>query len=454
MPEGPANKTGVTSLKDMALAKLVEDLLSTPRPDLGLLDAPMRTPNFRESLTDHLYMVRDRLLNAPGAPAILRAAFAGQTFLDWARFPGLPPATITAAAQGPELKDAQGLALCPDWSSTSPSDLAEAICAFPQLRDLYLMELPGRPSDGPIGEFYIALAANPRCPKAKIWLSAAASRALNQRFWLPTDAAFSPPPSFPILQLVVVRHSTMSHFPLYTYHYLADGFLTPTRFASGLLGFLGRHQGWQSRPAWSLFLSQVLACAASNFDDAPPAEVSPLPAETYTVSKRSYHNSAFRDCYTKMRDLVPGTWTVLLYTTDVPDQPPPCNFDFQLAFIRAKNAVIKANPRDQTPFGPDDVEVLDLAGFLRAVAPDVDFAALERKLAWLDELRDIDEILNDTPTRPRLSQTPMDGQTACDLLKEAIGNLPKVYDAYRQSMNELRPDEAWYPELNLEPVEG
>jgi hypothetical protein len=456
---------GGASLKDLAMAKLVQTMLSSAQPDLSLLEGLDEIPTFRKSLRDHLYAVKDGVSSAPGAPDLLRAAFAGETFLDWTRFLGIAPETIMAALQGPELKDTTGLALCPDWSCTAASDLARAICTLPQLRDLYVMEFPGRASEGPIGELYIALAANARCPTGHIFLSGAASCAFKERLWLPTDEPFSPMPSFPISQLLVVGENpipSQSMIPVVYYYYLGDAFLTPLRFVDGLIRFLGCTLGSQMRSesSWSLPAAYLFPCAAPTLDDDFAVSISPLSAETFTIAKRSYQSSAFSGCFAKMRDLAPDTWTALVHVTDPTTSRPGRRINFfQCAFIRSKNGPIKADPSNPTPFGPDDLEILDLESFLQATAPDADIQKFESRLNLFEELaRAQASFLNyvgpptDPPPGPRLLRTRMDGDTAYKLVKQAIDNLPNVHLRYQISMTDLAPQAFWYPELELKPV--
>ncbi|KAG7293677.1 hypothetical protein NEMBOFW57_003732 [Staphylotrichum longicolle] len=138
-PSAPTDKTqddtlkhtGGASLRDQALAKLVQSMLSTPQENMGLLDEPMRFPGFQGALRNQLFTVKDELFQSAAAPGLLRAAWAGETLLDWSRFDGLSPETMMAALQGPELNDARELILCPNWSNTTPLALAQAICSFP-----------------------------------------------------------------------------------------------------------------------------------------------------------------------------------------------------------------------------------------------------------------------------------------------------------------------------------
>ncbi|KAL2133277.1 hypothetical protein VTI74DRAFT_2620 [Chaetomium olivicolor] len=476
MPRPMTGLTGGASLRDQALAKLLQSLLISEQSDTSLLNAPLRIPNFRADLREHLYGLKDRLLKSPIAPELLRAAFAGESHVDLAAFPGLAPETIISMAQGSDFEGACTLSLCPDWSNTEPIALARAICSFPHLKDVYVMELPGRASEGPMGELYKALAADSRCPTGKLFLAGAASRSIKYRMWLPTAEPFTPPPSYPILQLLVI-HRRWPYWdiepegPRVYYFHLADAFLTPTKLANGLVRVLARHLVVENETIWSQSVSHHFSWAAPTFDDPSALEISTLPAETFAVAKRQYSTSIFKGCFTKMRDLLPGTWTVLvdvdftrhlsprLLANPLLGNTSPQSF-FQCAFVRPRNGItIPADPKNPTAseFGPQDLEVLDFEGFLRATAPNANLEGLNRQLAWLEErglsLLDDDDVVARTRGN-RLSRTPMEPARACELLKQAINRLPVVHKWYRESDWQLPADEKWYPELDLSPTMG
>lgn len=475
-PEEPATGlTGGASLRDQALAKVLQSLLTSEEPDVSLLDAPLSIPSFKKDLQLHLYNLKDGLVrpDLPIAAELLRAAFAGETSLDLARFPGLAPETILALAQGLGFEGARSLSLCPDWNSTEPAALAQAICAFPHLQDLYVMELPGRESEGPIGALYQALAAHPRCPSGRILLAGAASRAIKQRMWLPTAEPFVPPPSHPLLQMMVLYQTYPYHTygtenlpPLYYFH-LADAFLTPTRFANGLMRILTSQLAIEDESVWSRSVAHHLTLASSTFSNPSALEINPLPAETYTLAKRQFSRSDFKQCSTKMRDLLPGTWTVLVdvgwtQNGDIEFSAAsrrllglPQSF-FQVAFVRPREGVtIIADPDAAQAFGPDDIEVVDLEGFLGATAPRVDLEGLHRQLERFEERgrSDIDDADTVAVARgSRLSRTPMEPARACELLRQAIARLPEIRRWYRRTNRwGLEDDEKWYPELDLGP---
>ncbi|KAK4041832.1 hypothetical protein C8A01DRAFT_34084 [Parachaetomium inaequale] len=444
--EVSSKETGGASLRDQALAKLVQTMLSSAQEDISLLDEPMRIPDFKNVLRDRLYALKDDLIESPGASVLLRAAFAGETFIDWARFPGLSPETIMTALQGPELMDARELSLCPDWSSTTPSGLAQAICAFPRLQRLYLMESPARADEGPVGKLYMALAAHPRCPSRKIFLSGAASSAIRRQLWLPTAEPFCPPPCFPILQLIVTGH-TLQYSDVYYFH-LADAFLTPSRLVGGLVSLL---VPWRVKSDISASLSaaHLFACAAPTLDDPSAIEIGPLPAETYTIAKAVAEG--FKGCSAKMRDLLPGTWTVVINLDPRPPlQHPDPRVSFQCAFVRPKTRVIKAEENSARSFGPDDLDILDFEGFLRATDPSADLESLNRQLETIlppDAARTIDGHLQ---TWPAISQTAMGAQDACKRLNRAFDRLSAAHGNYMMAMTyyDMRHYGVWYPELH------
>jgi hypothetical protein len=441
--------------------------------DTRLLDEPMRLPDLKNTLRDHLFAIADDIRDTSGTPGLmglLRAAFAGETFLDWARLPHLTPETIIAASGIPELTDVRELSLCPDWSSTTAPALAQAICAFPHLEQVYVMEAPGRSNEGPVAEFYKALAANPGCPKGKIWLSGAASCAIKQRMWLPAAEPFHPPPSFPVQQLVVV-HPTWPYptdllsgpqSPPVYYFPLADAFLTPSRFVDGLLRVFARHLAYKTVGDWLASAAFCFTCATPNLDNPHSVDLGPLPAEIYTVA-RTVHLPGIKDCFPKMRDLVPGTWTVLinaeLLRPQAPDRPvwgsSICQNFFQCVFVRPRDRVIKADPEMADSFGADDLDVLDLDGFLRAAAPDVDIGHVNQRLEELEEAGKRFFVGEALQGRPRFSRAPVDAETACRWLKQALRRLRSVRMSYQTVLLKLygheRQDEFWYPELNLQP---
>ncbi|KAL2022093.1 hypothetical protein VTK56DRAFT_6137 [Thermocarpiscus australiensis] len=230
------------------------------------------------------------------------------------------------------------------------------------------------------------------------------------------------PSSYPMLQLLITSKQTLAEPPL-LYFYLADGFLTPIRCVNGLIDLIAELLTREQCQVWPVIAALLFASVAPTTSDQSAVEISPKSAEnlaavTDTSSGIDYNGILQDHCsgrFPEIRDLVPGTWTVLM---DVSQSEHHQIWEdyciFQCAFVRPKNAIIKAVAEEQSSFGPEDLEVLDLEGFLRLTDPDSDFQHVERRLQWLDK------IASNPGPEPLFSRTPMDNQTACDIIRREI----------------------------------
>ncbi|KAL2259685.1 hypothetical protein VTK26DRAFT_6540 [Humicola hyalothermophila] len=407
--QGQAISLGPASLWDQALGVLVRNVMSSAAVDQNALDALAQFPRSKESLKQHLLAVKNDLSTALGAPALLRAAYAGDTVLDWSQFHVLSPSAIAAALEGPELQGAEKLVLCPDWTTVSVSDLAQAICTSPSVQDVYVMELPSRAADGPARQLYTALLTHPRCPRGRILLCCASACALRQQSWLPDDASSFPlSPRYPILQLILIRDGFTNVMCL------TDAFLTPIRFCNGLIDIIAYSLLDTDGRCFSLashwHLPGLFARASPTLNDEGVMEISPLSAESFCYAGQRRRS--------RVEDLLPDTWTVLLCEGDEQkweESQPPYSV-LQCAFVRPKNRTIKVDLESPTPFRPEDLVVLDMEGFLQATVPDLDIQsliALDCRLERLEELGKPAPV----PRFPfKFLRAPMDSQTVCQYL--------------------------------------
>ncbi|KAK3904273.1 hypothetical protein C8A05DRAFT_31954 [Staphylotrichum tortipilum] len=231
--------------------------------------------------------------------------------------------------------------------------------------------------------------------------------------WLPTTKTLLPPPSFPIQQLVVAPFEwpdvgIIRDVSVY-YFQLADAFLTPSRFVCGLLTLLTSLAiSNMNLRAFSMAAAHLFACSPA-LDQPSAVEIGALPAETFTVANLVYHRQ-IKNCSTKIRDLLPGAWTVLVDTKPEPARPRVHGpqRSFQIAFVRPKTKTISADPTNPTSYRPKDLEVLGLEEFLRATAPDVDIASLDSRLEQVKKF--IGKVASEVPTHQgqfSISRQPM-----------------------------------------------
>jgi hypothetical protein len=384
---------GPMSLWDQAMAVLVQTFLSSTELDQSLLDTAMQIPNFKSSLKRHLVTVKQLLPEAPTTPALLRAAYAGDDFLDWSPFTGLAPATITAALSGPELQGARGLSLCADWTNVLAPDLAQAICTLPSLCDLYLMELPNRTADGPIGEFYTALMAHPRHPRGKVLLCGAGSCALRHERWLTDERALLPltAPN-PVLQLAVVfdRNATYpaitwlgsSKYSWVNCFFLGDGFLTPVHVVNGFTNFIAHALGHGDGQLLSSGSAVIFSSrAAPTLGDPSALEIRVPSAESFAIAAWDEYRGS------RLRDLLADTWTAVLhigFPEGYQDGDEGCPLA-QCSFVRPRHVTIRTDPTNPRLFRPEDLDVLSLEEFVRVAVPDFNnqsAISLDRRLRW------------------------------------------------------------------------
>ena len=403
------------------MSVLVRTVLSSSETERGLLDSLTQIPHGKASLRHHLVAVRDELHDAAGTPVLLKAAYAGEGVLDWSRFHLLAPSAIIDALNGPELQGAQKVCLCPDWSVVAPSDLARGICTFPNLRDVYIMELPGRASDGPMGELYSALIAHPQCPKGRLLMAGSLSCALRHQFWRPENSPLAL--QYPIHQLIVAHTPANDRLPKPApecFH-LGDGLLTPVRFFNGLVDLIGSrlvHQGGIFAPFLWGCMAGIFARAAPTLNDYSAQEINILPVEPFAIT-HWMGAGCFRT--SAMRDLVPGTWTAVLSVRHLREQlgsqGRAHRHILQCSLIRPRNGTIKTDPTNATLLCPDDVEILGLEEWLVAVTPDLDIQSALLVDYRLQQL----EKMGHTGSYPAVSfsRAPVDVQVVCEHLNRA-----------------------------------
>ncbi|KAK4101021.1 hypothetical protein N658DRAFT_77236 [Parathielavia hyrcaniae] len=422
-----SNPRGPASLWDQAMASMLQITLSSVDMDEGLLDTLMQIPKFKGSLKRHLIAVETDLLEAPTTATLLRVAYADAAFLDWTPFRAMDPAILAAALQGSELQGARGLSICVDWGNTVASELAQAILSLPKLHDLYLMELPSRAGDGPIGEFYATLMSHPRRPRGKVLLCGACSCVLRLQRWLPDDSpAYQPPVHYPILQLAMVFDKDGGHPnhasqrpPGVDCCFLGDGFVNPVRVVNGLIDFVAQALGCEYEEGFSCStMAALFARASPTIIDDSALEISAPPAECFSLAAWDYLRGS------RLRDLA-ATWTVVLYIgLREKDQGLHENRQLaQCAFVRPRHGTIRVDPTNPAVFQPQDLDVFGLEEFARVAIPDFDIQTaviLDSRLQWLEQL-------GKSSPNPDLSfsRAALESKTVCDCLNWANEDLKR-----------------------------
>ncbi|EMR66453.1 hypothetical protein UCREL1_6566 [Eutypa lata UCREL1] len=169
-----------------------------------------------------------------------------------------------------------------------------------------------------------------------------------------------------------------------------DAMLSPVRLVSGLFNLL---RLWLRIPQSSKFREynftavNAFASAPSSLEDPSQIEVSCLPSEAYKQANQCETREWNWKIRSKIRDLDQGTWTVII-VLDQPQipSPQPSAPTFKIGFVQSVRN-IEASAESATMFRPEDIDVLNIEGFLRATAPDAKTESLEILERSLNQLR-------------------------------------------------------------------
>lgn len=226
------------------------------------------------------------------------------------------------------------------------------------------------------------------------------------------------------------------------YVYLGDALLKPEPFAAGSLLYLRSMLPLKEDaiyPERQLF-SFSSAPASLAADVRIAAEVSPILAESFAVPimplSRTGEVNWAAECWPRVRDLVPGGWTVIVSqemhkeVERFKHHGPNCthwkNFQFiRYAFVRVCRQRILVDQPPLTPPGPEELEVVGLKEFLGATAPEVDPAVVDRHLR--DVAEELAALWCQAPRPPGRETVSMLPQAdAADLLVDFLEDARKV----------------------------
>lgn len=157
--------------------------------------------------------------------------------------------------------------------------------------------------------------------------------------------------------------------------FLGDALLTPVRLVTGLLNVIkGRFkEPRQAGPGrGQLDVPLNIACASPTLKTFTSSiEVSPIPAEAFSCAISEYNSYPKKGPTGSIRRLDPEGWTAVLVHTAPMDpwtlRQVPGAARFRVAVVRSKDRPVPL--RDST-IDPDDLEVVDLRGFLELAAPE------------------------------------------------------------------------------------
>ncbi|KAK3937290.1 hypothetical protein QBC46DRAFT_416520 [Diplogelasinospora grovesii] len=464
------------SLDDQAAdAQLVQSTFDLHDFDVSILDEARAVPGFQERLQRTLVQHATRLGSTPSAGKLIRIAFAHRDHLSLERLSALSVDAVSAALGVAGMGPIASISLCVDRIAGTPAQLAAALAACDTLCALYLLVSPDRENDAASVQVFEELAARPSVlRRARVVLAGSHAATLRKRFWLPTvprtplgAPQVAPLDVYPVQQMLVQQqHGTGLPFDR-SLIYLGDALLKPERLATGLLLYLhsllpsdgtaGDGEGRKGLFSFSSCPSSLAATAAAADADALAApEISPIPAESFAVPFRS-SSAPGGALWPRMRDLVPGGWTVLV-SLEVHWDRRSTSHRIRYAFVRPRHGRIAVDPPPSptpptppTPQPPDaaELEVVGLVRFLAVTAPEVDPAVVERCLDGLaGELAGA--AIGGVLPRGVDPLSVLSQPEAADMLRGFLDESRLVNRRLRLAMEEDPEGRNWYPELLTE----
>jgi hypothetical protein len=443
-----------------AISSLVESIFKTQRFDTSLVDKLHMYPDFRVTFSRYLreHLNKKEFLQPKVLGKLLGVAFEAQKHLDWVLFKELSTDEISAALKLPELSEATSISLCIDTIHGTHKELLQALSLSTSLRELYFFQKPTRTSDKASAELFLELLSTSyqHLLECKILISGPFSRSLNRRFWLPTTNYTPNTKAFPIENMFVRSQleGTNKYSP--EHFYLGDALLKPERFAAGFLQYF-RYMAW-GKQLYSF------ACAPSTLADMSRKEISSIPVENSAIPVRPIKrdverkifaglpteravNALLPPCWPKVRNLVAGSWVVLvskeLYRDlegaerqDLNVYPWPSfkSSYFRYAFVRLKMQISLENIGLEN-LEPDMMEVVGLKQFLQATAPEVDPNLVNQRL------KELEAYISSAPKQIPLGAgldwvSVLKPDEACVILKDFLEDAEYIKENLRLAMED------------------
>ncbi|KAI0098071.1 hypothetical protein GGR51DRAFT_438904 [Nemania sp. FL0031] len=440
--------------QDQATNSLIQKALQLDDFETSIFDHVRHLPGFKALVQQALQGGRDTLGDTRAVGRLIRLAYAQRDGHLGLEILGNLSANTVSAALDDNL-DADGtvtsLSLCIDSISSTPAELAIVLSQATSLKEIYLLQNPARESDALSAQIFTTLATQTEVlSHTRVVFAGAFSSALRKRFWLPTRPHLMTRQVFPIQQ-ILARHQCKAGRRIsfeYNYTYLEDGLLTPEHFAAGFLLWLSalepKSYHWFEEKAPFFAFSSAPASLAP--DLLSTAQVTPILCENFALPSSM---PDYTVCSPRVRDLVPGSWTVLVSQELNPGARSTnvCHIRYAFVRVRGRQSIMVEDPPASPP-GPEELEVIGLKEFLSITAPEVDPSIVDvcldntaRKITTLNS--------REEPWASGVEPLSVLGETdAADILLEFLSDAKALNRKHRKAMEEDPENWSWYPELS------
>lgn len=428
--------------QDEATKSLIQKTLHFDDFDISVFDGVRYLPGFNALVQQALQGCRDILDDTRAVGRLIRLAYIQHDgHLGLELLENLSAKTVSAALD--DNLEAGGtitsLSLCTDSIHSTPAELATALSRATSLKEICLLQNPTCESDALSAQILTTLATQTEVlSRVKVVFAGAYSSALRKKFWLQTSPYLMPHQVFPIQQIFARHQRAEGRLVSFEHNYihLGDGLLKPERFAAGFLLWLStlepRSLHWFEEKA--PFLAFSSAPASLIPDLLSTAQVTPILCENFALPFCMPDDTV---CSPRVRDLVPGSWTVLVSQESNSGTHGTDASHIRYAFVRVRGqqSIVVEDPPTSLP-GPEELEVIGLKEFLSITAPEVDPSIIDvcldntaRKITALDT--------RDSPWQSGVEPLSVLGEAdAADMLLEFLNDAKTRNRKHRKAMEE------------------
>ncbi|KAK7210967.1 hypothetical protein V2G26_018145 [Clonostachys chloroleuca] len=390
------------SLLEKSLDKVVDVILSSNH--LGDFKAVKDTlellPNIRLLLKEHLLRRAGDVGRTKPSLLLLALSYEGEHTLDWAPFTSLKLSHIRVILENGLFSSVETINLSGLLTPGCIERLSPILSHLPALKTLCVLEKPDRVDDSMSAHAIAELTSlNPELRLNKILNSGLFSIPFRGHPWIPdTSEAPRVIPGFPSVQLLI-----------------SDGGGT----------------GYQ--------LAVCIATASSTPGSPETGEIGVLPAQTYLYGRDSHYSLTAKGCYSDMRDLRPGQWTILM-VRNLPGMgygDPGASFDrgFMYAFLRCRSVIPARRPQEELiEIDEADLDVFSFEGFLQETCRHTGPVDLERFLQPLRETAGRHPLFN---SRINDVLRCMSAREASSMLVRFMENIPNIDRAKQETLDEF-----------------
>lgn len=436
----------IANLQEQAIRKLVASTLGSEDFDPAVLDDPVKyVYGFQISLRQELVRNADKVGLSSASIMLLVCAYANEDILDLSFFRNLRAEHLKIALSRGELSKVNTINVSGIEATKSPAELWDALSILKHLKCIYILDRPDRENDDAGTQIFLALAASHADLNIdKLVISSQFSRAIKLSSWLPDMKTSSTSlAAFPVVQLLVWHNNCIYHEQPYFFEVfaIADALLSPVRVVTGLFQYLGTQTGLGIQRFWGTGVTGAhsFAIGSSSLGGNRSLEISALPPELYRNSinaYHSYHSSMYQGCYSMTQDLLPGQWTILVTQGfKVPAERAHRRVaSLGYAFIQSKIAISTTPTEDgRTEIKPEDLEIVDFAGFLQKTAPHVDCSQLQYHF---DALQEAAFKMHNMKVPETGVLTFLEATDVCKLLDRFIDNVSAMNDDWKRTRSQ------------------